>query len=148
MAAEGPSRRTLTTGFSDGCRVCSLTIGKTSISGRSSASASVHPIMSCATGLINVTRPSRSVVITASPMLLITVLKPTDTIPVFSECRRSLNHQYRIGRRVGFHAPADFEPTDIGQVHVEQHELRLQFMGESQRGFPGRRFVYFKTRKP
>ena len=76
------------------------------------------------------------------------IVEPTDAITDFSECRRGLNHKYRFDRRVGFDAPADFDPADIGQVHVEKHELRLYFMSESQRVFPGRGFVYLKTGKP
>ena len=56
-------------GFSTGSRVCSLTMWKTSGSGRPAASACGQPVRASATPFRNVTRPSASVAITASPML-------------------------------------------------------------------------------
>ncbi len=69
-----PSRRTLVTGFSTVFRVASLTIRKTSSTGRPIASASQR-VRACAAGLSRVTRPCASVTITASPMLVSVVRK-------------------------------------------------------------------------
>ena len=64
-----PSRRARRAGFSAGSRVSSLTMWKTSGSGRPCASAWGQPVRASATAFMNVTRPSASVLITASPML-------------------------------------------------------------------------------
>lgn len=63
------SRSTRSTGLSTAARVVSLTITNTSRRGWPSASASGQPVSCSATGFMKVTRPVRSVVITASPML-------------------------------------------------------------------------------
>ena len=64
-----PSRRARRAGFSTGWRVCSLTMRKTSGRGRPTASAWGQPVSASATPFRNVTRPSASVPMTASPML-------------------------------------------------------------------------------
>jgi hypothetical protein len=64
-----PSANTFWAGFSTVSRVRSLTMRKTSSSGRPAASSCVQPVRATATGLREVTRPSVSVVVTASPML-------------------------------------------------------------------------------
>ena len=72
QADDAPSARTRSTGFSDGSRVCSLTIRKTSPSGWPVASSPVQPQRDSATGLMKTTRPFASVAMTASPMLVST----------------------------------------------------------------------------
>ena len=62
-------RSTRATGFSTGRRVSSLTMRKTSSSGRPAASPARQPVSASATGFRKPTRPSASVAITASPML-------------------------------------------------------------------------------
>jgi hypothetical protein len=67
--ATAPSCEARKAGFSTGRRVASLTIRKTSGRGRPSVSAWDQPVRFSATPFKNVTRPSASVLITASPML-------------------------------------------------------------------------------
>jgi hypothetical protein len=63
-----PERSTLSTGFSTGSRVVSLTITNTSCSGRPMG-GEWSPISRSATALVKVTRPCTSAETTASPML-------------------------------------------------------------------------------
>ncbi len=65
-----PSRRTLATGSSVGCRVSSLVILKISRRGCPVASSGDHPVREPATGLAKVSTTRVSVAITASPMLV------------------------------------------------------------------------------
>ena len=64
-----PSRMARCAGFSTGSRLDSPTMRKTSSIGLPAASAWDHPVSDSATGFSDETRPCRSLVITASPML-------------------------------------------------------------------------------
>jgi hypothetical protein len=64
-----PSRKARSAELSAGRRVRSSTIRNTSASGRPNASAAGHPVNASAIELRKVTRPSPSVLMTASPML-------------------------------------------------------------------------------
>jgi len=59
---------------------------------------------------------------------------PADCLRVFGGVRRG-HVQHRNTLRGGrtLDAPADFEPADVGQAHVEQHQRRLALGDEAQR---------------
>ncbi len=68
-----PSPSTFFTGFSIPCPVSSLIILNTSSTAFPPASSCFQPVNTSAAGFINITQPSVSVAITASPILLSTV---------------------------------------------------------------------------
>ena len=82
-----PSRKARRAGFSTGWRVRSLTMWKTSGRGRPTASAWVQPVRDSATPFKNVTRPSASVLITASPMLASVIRSHSDCFRNASSAR-------------------------------------------------------------
>ena len=84
-----PSRKARRAGFSTGWRVRSLTMWKTSGSGRPRASAWGQPVRASATPFMNVIRPSSSVQITASPMLASVIRSHSDCFRTASSERRA-----------------------------------------------------------
>ena len=96
-----PSRKTLAAGLWTSRRVCSLTMRKTSASGRPRASASVQPVRRSATAFMNSTRPAASVEMTASPMLFKVVSRESRLRRASASARRlrSMRRPERSGAR-------------------------------------------------
>ena len=84
-----PSRSARVAGFSTGSRVDSLTMRKTASSGWPFASSARQPVSDSATRLRLLTRPSRSVAMTASPMLSSVTRRRSPCAAISASARRA-----------------------------------------------------------